>query len=94
MKLIGNFMDAGKLDFTYAIKRQNLFNLGFTDIGLPCEFWLMAGDVQAPQWAHNFSLAYNVNWLGIDFREPDGAKDHGEVYRLDQLCVLPQPAHL
>lgn len=67
VKLIGNFMDAGKLDFTYAIKRQNLFNLGFTDIGLPCEFWLMAGDIQAPQWAHNFSLAYNVNWLGIDF---------------------------
>lgn len=67
VKLIANFMDAGKLDFTYAIKRQNLFNLGMTDIGLPCEFWVMAGDIQAPQWAHNFSLAYNVKWLGIDF---------------------------
>lgn len=67
VKLIANFLEAGKLDFTYAIKRQNMFNLGITDIGLPCEFWVMAGDIQAPQWAHNFSLAYNVTWLGVDF---------------------------
>lgn len=67
VKLIANLMEAGKLDFTYGIKRQNLFNLGITDTGLPCEFWVMAGDIQAPQWAHNFSLAYNVTWLGVDF---------------------------
>ena len=65
VKLTANFMNAGKLDFIYAIKRQNNFNLGITDVGLPLEFWVMAGDVQAPQWAHNFSMAYNVNWRGV-----------------------------
>ena len=65
VKLIGNLMDAGKLDFTYAIKRQNLFNVGLTNTGLPCEFWVMAGDLQAPQWAHHFSLAYNVSRSGL-----------------------------
>lgn len=65
VKLIANFMEGGKLDFSYAIKRQNNFNLGITDTGLPCEFWVMAGDIQAPQLAHNFSLAYNLSWRGI-----------------------------
>ena len=60
VKLLANLIDAGKLDFTYAIKRQNLFNVGLSNSGLPCEFWVMAGDIQAPQWAHNFSLAYNL----------------------------------
>ena len=59
--LAANFLEAGKLDFTYGIKRQNLFQTGLTSTGLPCEFWTLAGDLQAPQWAHCFSLAYNNN---------------------------------
>ena len=61
VKLAANLMDAGKLDFTYGIKHQNLFNVGLTHTGLPCEFWVMAGELQKPQWSQNFSLAYNVN---------------------------------
>ena len=63
VSLMANFMEGGKLDFTYGIKRQNLFQTGLTSSGLPSEFWTLAGDLQAPQWAHCFSLAYNNSFL-------------------------------
>lgn len=59
VSLRGNFMEHGKVDFTYGIKRQHLFQTGLTSTGFPFEFWILAGDLQAPQWSHNFSLAYN-----------------------------------
>ena len=65
--LIGNFMDAGKVDLRYGIRRQNLFQVGLTNTGLPFEFWVMAGDVQAPQWSHDFSLSYNVDLFKQSF---------------------------
>lgn len=61
--LIANLMDAGKIDLRYGIKRQNMFQVGLTSSGMPNEFWVMAGDLQAPQWSHNFSLSYNVDFL-------------------------------
>lgn len=61
--LIANLMDAGKIDLRYGIKRQNMFQVGLTSVGMPCEFWVMAGDLQKPQWSHNFSLAYNASFL-------------------------------
>lgn len=59
VSLTANLMDAGKINFTYGLKRQNIFQVGLTHNGMPNEFWVMAGDIQAPQWAHNFSLSYN-----------------------------------
>ena len=59
VSLMADLLEGGKIDFTYGIKRQNLFQTGLTSSGLPSEFWVLAGDIQAPQWAHCFSLAYN-----------------------------------
>ena len=66
ISLNADFLEGGKLDFTYGIKRQNLFQTGITSSGFPIEFWVMAGSLQAPQWSHNFSLAYNNSfWDGM-----------------------------
>lgn len=59
VSLVADLLEGGKIDFTYGIKRQNLFQTGLTSSGLPSEFWVLAGDIQDPQWAHCFSLAYN-----------------------------------
>ena len=65
VSLVADLLEGGKIDFTYGIHRQNLFQTGLTSAGLPVEFWVMAGDLQAPQWSHNFSLAYNNSfWDG------------------------------
>lgn len=63
ISLMANFLEGGKLDFTYGIKRQNMFQTGITSSGFPIEFWVMAGKLQAPQWSHNFSLAYNNSFF-------------------------------
>ena len=63
LDLTANLMDAGKIDFRYGIRRQNLFQAGITNTGLPAEFWMAAGSLQDPQWAHCFSLSYNVQPL-------------------------------
>lgn len=63
VSLRANLMEAGKVDFTYGIRRQNTFQVGLSNLGLPIEFWVMAGDVQDPQWSHNFSLSYNGNFF-------------------------------
>ncbi len=65
--LSANLMEGGTLELRYGIKRQNLFQLGFTNVGLPCEFWLAAGKFQDPQWSHNFTLSYNVSLPGDAF---------------------------
>lgn len=57
-----NLMDAGKIILRYGIHRQNLFQTGFTNVGLPCEFWIMAGKLSDPQWSHNVSLSYNLTF--------------------------------
>ena len=63
VELQADFQNWGKATLRYGLKRQNLFQLGITNVGLPVEFWLAAGDIQAPQWSHNFSLSYNASFL-------------------------------
>ena len=63
LELAADANEAGKFTLRYGLKRQNLFQVGLTNTGLPVEFWIPAGKLQAPQWSHNFSLAYNVNFL-------------------------------
>lgn len=59
----------GKLRAMYAFQHQYLFQTGLSNIGLPMDFWLMAGKHSAPQSAHSFTLGYEV-------------KAKGEMYRL------------
>jgi hypothetical protein len=60
--IIVDMMEGGSLDLGYAIRRQNLFQTGFTNVGLPVEFWFLAGDLSAPQWSHNFSIKYDLSF--------------------------------
>lgn len=56
-----NLMEGGKIGARYGIHRQNIFQTGMTNMGLPTEFWVLAGDYSAPQWSHNASLSYNLD---------------------------------
>ena len=60
--LIFDFMEGGKIDLRYGIHRQNLFQTGFTNVGLPCEFWFLAGRLSDPQWSQNVSVTYDVSF--------------------------------
>ena len=62
--LTADFQEGGRLELRYELKRQNLFQLGLTNVGLPIEFWSAAGDLQGPQWSHNYSLSYNLTTPG------------------------------
>lgn len=64
----------GTIGLHYALRRQNLFYLGFTNTGTPSEFWVMAGRFSDPQWSHNFSLTYNLDIPAWD------SSLSGEVY--------------
>lgn len=45
--------DAVSVSVGYALRHQNLFQVGFSSIGLPVEFWLSAGgEAGPPQWEH------------------------------------------
>lgn len=48
----------GGFDFFagYALKHQFLFQTGFSDAGLPTEFWLSASDAFKAQYAHSLSI--------------------------------------
>ena len=59
--------DKGVFHLCYGLKRQNIFQLGITSIGLPIEFWMAADGERRPQFAHNFSLSYNLSARGWKF---------------------------
>lgn len=45
---------------TYALRHQYLFQTGFSDSGLPTEFWISASDDYKPQYAHELSANGSV----------------------------------
>ena len=45
------------LSASYALRHQYLFQTGFSDFGLPTEFWTSADDVTKPQYSHDFYLS-------------------------------------
>lgn len=45
-----------QLTLSYALRHQYLFQTGFSDCGLPTEFWLVADSRQKPQYTHELSL--------------------------------------
>ena len=46
-----------QLMFDYAFRHQYLFQTGFSNIGLPSEFWMSANENTVPQYAHEWSLS-------------------------------------
>lgn len=45
-----------RLTASYALRHQYLFQTGFSDMGLPTEFWMSCNDSNHPQYAHLLSL--------------------------------------
>ena len=66
-----------QLSATYALRHQYLFQIGFSDIGLPTEFWISSSHDIKPQYAHECSLnssvfAFNRRYrvaLGLFYRK-------------------------
>lgn len=50
----------GKITASYRWNRQHLFQCGLSNIGLPIEFWFMAGDYSAPQYAQSADFGYEL----------------------------------
>ena len=59
-----HFEDGDKLRMSAGIHRQYLFQTGFSNLGLPFEFWLPAGKYSDPQWSAGTSLAWDRSLPG------------------------------
>lgn len=53
-----------KVSLTYAMRTQYLFQTGFSDMGLPTEFWLSASKERSPQYVHGVELMSETSLLG------------------------------
>lgn len=49
-----------KFTLSTGIKHQYLFNAGFSNVGLPTEFWFSSSSVHRPQYSYNASLEYET----------------------------------
>ena len=57
-----NLLSAGKLEFTAGTARQYLFQTGLTNLGMPCEFWFLAGEHADPQSSIYGILSYDASF--------------------------------
>ena len=62
--LAWNGYNYGSVNLSYGIQRQYVFQTGLSNIGIPMDFWFLAGKHSAPQMAHSASLGYKVEVLG------------------------------
>lgn len=60
--------DFGKLTLSYGWQHQYLFQTGFSNMGLPTEFWFSCDKNSPPQYARNLSLAYDVELFDGDYK--------------------------
>ena len=60
LMLSWNFYNAGKISARAGIQHQYLMQAGITDLGLPCEFWFLAGEYNDPQHSFGTSLSYTL----------------------------------
>jgi hypothetical protein len=58
-----NAYRAGKITASYRLSRQHIFQSGLSNIGLPIEFWFIAGKYSKPQLSHDFDLSYKGEFL-------------------------------
>ena len=56
------------LSATYALRYQYLFQTGFSDVGLPTEFWMPSTEDIKPQYAHECSVSGSTYLLGGRYR--------------------------
>ena len=63
VRLLWNARIAGKFEFLAGMGRQNLFQTGVTSIGLPIEFWYLAGKDLKPQGSYHASVSWGKNFL-------------------------------
>ena len=57
-----------KVSLNYAYGHQYLFQTGFSNVGLPIEFWLSADENNLPQSAHSLSLSASTSLFGGRYR--------------------------
>ena len=57
-----------QLILDYALRHQYLFQTGFSNIGLPSEFWMSASEKMVPQYAHEWSLSAASYLLNRQYR--------------------------
>lgn len=50
----------GHFAFQADVRHQYLFRTGFSNIGLPTEFWFAANDIYKPQYAYGLSVLHEV----------------------------------
>ncbi len=55
---------AGTWELQGGLRRQYLFQTGPSNIGMPCEFWFLAGEFSAPQMSQDVSLSWNMGLKG------------------------------
>lgn len=63
----------GKITASCGMHRQNLFQTGLSNIGLPIEFWFPAGDYSAPQISRHADISYEAGLFRDMFRFSVGA---------------------
>lgn len=57
-----------RISATYALRHQYLFQVGFSDWGLPTEFWISSDKEIKPQYAHELSLSGSTSLFDGRFR--------------------------
>ena len=63
LRLLWDAYRAGKFELLLGMERQNLFQTGPSSIGLPNEFWYLAGKDLSPQGSYHASLSWGRNFL-------------------------------
>lgn len=52
----------GKVGLFYGWQQQNVFQAGLSNVGLPIEFWFVAGNHSLPQYSQNACLTYDLEF--------------------------------
>ena len=63
LRLLWDAHAAGKFDLMMGMERQNLFQTGISSVGLPNEFWYLAGKDLPPQGSCHASLSWGRPFL-------------------------------
>lgn len=53
----------GRMEISYSHQHQYLLNCGFTNMGMPVEFWIGANADNRPQYTHNFQFGYRKEFF-------------------------------
>lgn len=61
-----DFYRGGRLEALIGLRHQYLFQTGFSDIGLPTEYWFLASDAHRPQGSLDASLSYTLRFGRAD----------------------------